>query len=94
MVQCYPILSPHTGRDLVDSAHAKTLFKRNNSTRDYFGSTFFPVRFKWALKLYRKCFYRINKGDTLTLTCALVGLVYNTLVFNQYYFVSCRFFEK
>ena len=78
MVQCYPILSPHTGRDLVDSAHAKTLFKRNNSKRVYFGSTLFPVRFKWALKLYRKCFYRVDKGDTLTLT--LVGLVYNTHV--------------
>jgi len=91
MVECYPILSRHTGRDLVDSAHAKTLFKRNNSTLVYFGSTFFPVRFKWLSK-YRKCFYRIYKGDTLTLT--LVGLVYNTHVFNQYYFVSCRFLEK
>ena len=48
------------------------------TTRVYFESTFFPVRFKWALKLYRKCFYKINKGDTLTLT--LVGLVYNTHV--------------
>ena len=92
MVECYPILSPHTGRDLVDSAHAKTLFMGNNSTLVYFGSTFFPVRFKWALKLYGKYFHRIYKGDTLTLT--LVGLVYNTHVFNQYYFVSCRFLEK
>ena len=46
MVQCCPILSPHTGRDLVDSAHAKTLFKRNNSTLVFFGSTSFPVKFK------------------------------------------------
>ena len=51
MVQCCPILSPHTGRDLVDSVHAKTLFMGRNSLLVYFGSIFFPVRFKWALKI-------------------------------------------
>ena len=51
MAQCCPILFPHTGHDLVDSAHAKTLFMGNNSTLVYSGSIFFPVRFKWAFKI-------------------------------------------
>ena len=51
MVECCLILSPHTGHDLVDSVNAKTLFIGKNGTLVYFGVDFFPVRFKWALKV-------------------------------------------